>query len=176
VYGVFSSAMPVVNQPYTINGFFIRDPWPLYGSIGHARYLANNERAWLRYFRAVNPINPGPWDNKFVAVTDPPPDDNGLFDSFPVPPPQGLMLTAEQAAARAFLELGEIPELGDEFGFSVMNGFFSSADAQFIQWFDDSANEGEWLLPFVDPNAAAGENITAAVLLDAFSGEISQAT
>lgn len=176
VYGVHSSAMPVVNQPYTIHGFFARDPWPLYSPIGHARYLANNERGWLHYFRGVNPTSPGPWDNKFVAVTDAPPDDDGFFNSFPAPPSQGPMLTAEQAAARALLELDEISELGDEFGFSVMDGSFSSANAQFIQWFNDKANQGEWLLPFIDPNAAAGDNITAAVLLDAFTGEISQAT
>src|SRR5262249_30238992 len=88
VNGVTSIGTIAANQPYKITGFYVRDPWPLQGSLGRNRWLAYNNRAWFRHFTPNQP-SPLPYGGKYVTVLEPlGPElpDNGLNDSTPPPP------------------------------------------------------------------------------------------
>ena len=110
VWGVFATAAPVVNTPYTINGFAVADPWTGYAlahpsagqplGLGIA-YFSNITVPYLLPNGAVVTYNPflnalfgpivtvgRPWGGNYVSVADPlatipPSPDAGTFNSIP---------------------------------------------------------------------------------------------
>ena len=110
VWGILATAAPVVNTPYTINGFAVADPWTGYAlshpspgqplGLGIA-YVSNVTVPYLLPNGAVVAYNPflstlfgpivtvgGPWGGRYVSVADPlattpPAPDSGTYNSIP---------------------------------------------------------------------------------------------
>ncbi len=169
VRGFKSDVAPTHNGAYTIDGFFIRDPWNGYGGLGTNRYLANNNGGWHKYFVPSDAQWVGTWDNKYVVVADPLETDD--MDTVPTPSPSGPQMTASEAASRALIELSNISELYNESAFS--GGSFcdsSGCGSAMMTWFDESLSDTDWFLPYY----SAGE-LTGAMIIDSFTGDIHQA-
>ncbi len=169
VYAAVTNVDPAVNAAYTINGFVVRDPWPLPGTLGPNTYLANNARAWGRYFTAANPQAGASWSGKYVSITDPPAPDNGLFDSDPPPFPIVPTITAPAvAAADAAADTTEDSDLS---AMEEPGGSFDAADSQLMHFFDDAPGQGDWVVPYEDISGVGGFE-----LIDETTGQIDQAT
>jgi hypothetical protein len=169
VYAAITDVDPAVNQNYKIYGFQVRDPWYAAGGLGPNTYLANNARAWGRYFNTANPQNGAPWSGKYVSITDPPQLDNGNDSSDPGPYPTVPTITDPGVAATdAASDTAADTEFnGDE----QAGGTFNPSDAEFIQEPGDTGTEGDWLVPYEDASGVGGFE-----LIDDSTGQIDQAT
>ncbi len=174
------SARPRDDGTYTINGFFVRDPWDKWNGLGRDRFLWNLPGGWRSYFKKVTGASaPGsPWINKYTTVADPDPIVD--FDTTMAPsPPRTEMLTAAEAAALAWTTLNMEDDEGSrpllaQYGFSIPDGYFSEFEAFNLWWHEDGRID--WIVPFVDPSILGPDNITGAVILDAWTGDAYQAT
>jgi hypothetical protein len=169
VYAAVTDVAPAVNQNYKIYGFQVRDPWYAAGGLGPNTYLANNARAWGRYFNTANPQAGAPWSGKYVSITDPPALDNGLDSSDPGAYPTVPTITDPGMAATdaATDTIADTEFNGDE----QPGGTFNSTDAEFIKEPGDTGSEGDWLVPYEDTNGVGGFE-----LIDDSTGQIDQAT
>ncbi len=178
VNGVTTIGPVAWDKPYKITGFFIRDPWPLRGSLGANTWLAYNNRAWYSVFNPNPLFPPSPYAGQYAMVlepTGPQALDNGSNDSTPPPPPNlPSELTASQAIAQAGSDLASDSALNTQFG--LTNGGFdaNAADALLLQLPGDSSTQGDWLIPY---DGAGGSNdVTGALVINADTGTIDQAT
>jgi hypothetical protein len=169
VYAAITDVAPAVDQAYKIYGFQIRDPWYAAGGLGPNTYLANNARAWGRYFNTANAQAGAPWSGKYVSITDPPALDNGLDSSDPGAYPTVPTITDPSVAASdAATDTTNDTEFnGDE----QPGGSFKSADSEFIQEPGDTGAAGDWLVPYEDNSGVGGFE-----LIDDTTGQIDQAT
>jgi hypothetical protein len=174
INGVNTTGAIGLNQAYTINGFYGRDPWPAAGTLGQNFYLAynNNPRsAWARLFTPVSSGNI--WQGTYTSVLEPQgPElpDSGSFDSTPLAPPTlPSELMAPGADTDAIADIASDGVMSTVPGFE--NGVFSMADEQLDHYASDPTNEGDWIVPYEDSPGV----VTGAVAIDADTGAIDYA-
>src|SRR6202034_745525 len=119
--------------------------------LGPNTYLANNARAWGRYFNAANPQAGAPWSGKYTTVVDPigpEPVDNGSNNSFPAAFPTVPTITDPSVAAA---DAGADTTADTEFnGDEEPGGSFDAADSELMHFSDDTGGEGDWVVPYED--------------------------
>lgn len=187
ITGVRTDIAPVRNQPYTIQGFFVDDPW-----FGYAvnRGLPANQRGlprhslisnvpqggfpsrWARIFNP-SPGEPGEgayaqgFGYKFVVEPLGPelPDDGSNFsDPLPVPAlPTDLDATGALALAQAML--ASDTDLSSKYGLS--GGAFDGSGMSLL----DPSGENDWFIPYL-----RGGSYTGAFLLSAEYGVLEMAS
>jgi hypothetical protein len=188
VYGVQTTGAVTANGNYTINGFFIHDPWTglfqtnpaaAHGipGVGDNTYMrvAGNEPAKTLNWSAFFNVSRG--YNGYVAEvepTGPVSADPGLINSLPPPPELAHPLNASGAEADAVTDLAGNVTLAGEPGLD--DGAFDpgAADELFLQAPGAGTGQGDWVIPY---DRSGGVNdITGALLIDAGIGVIDQAT
>lgn len=186
ISGVQTDVAPGRNQPYTIKGFFVEDPWYEYavrrgdpwGERGLPRHtFMSNEWGvggvswWDRIF-TLSPGEPGEGNYaggvgyKFVVEPQgPEPLDDGLFSSDPDPVPLlPSELTATEALALADQFLVDTG-LSDKYGLS--SGAFDAANLTLL----DPAGESDWLAPYM-----RGGEYSGVLLIDSKFGILEMAS
>ena len=187
ITGVRTDVAPARNTPYTIQGFFIDDPW-----FGYAtnRGLPANQRGLPRHSLISNVpqggfasrwariFNPSPGEPgegayaqglgyKFVVEPLGPelPDDGSNF-SDPLPAlPLPTNLDSTSALALAQLILAGDSDLSSKYGLS--GGGFDSSGMSLL----DPSGENDWFIPYL-----RGGNYTGAFLLSAEYGMLESAS
>jgi len=177
INGVKTTGAIARNQPYTINGFYGRDPWPAAGTLGQNFFLAFNSNPRSPWARLFTPVSSGNiWRGSYVSVLEPQgpelPDD-GSNNSIALPPPQlGSELNATGADTDAISDVAADSVLSTVPGFE--NGSFDTADETLDHYSSDPSTEGDWIVPY---DGSGGVNdITGAVAIDADTGAIDYAT
>ncbi len=175
INGVNTTGAIGLNQAYTINGFYGRDPWPAAGTLGQNFYLAynNNPRsAWARLFTPVSSGNI--WRGTYTSVLEPQgPEslDTGSFDSTPLAPlPLPLEENAVTADTSAIADLAADPVLSGAAGFE--NGSFVIGDEQHDSYSTDPSTEEDWIVPYESSPGV----VTGALAIDADTGAIDYAS
>jgi hypothetical protein len=202
VWGVYSSAAPAVNQPYTIYGFAVADPWTGYAlahpSLGQSlglgiAYVSNYTTSYLLPNRAVISYNPflsvftpetgvriNPWFGNYVSVTDPlgpPAPDNGSNNSIPtntqITLSTATAITASQAVTDATTDsTNGSVNLSTEPGF----GAGDQADPNLADILQVAQPGGsgvdDFLVPFEDTNGTPGSNFTGIESINEYTGQI----
>jgi hypothetical protein len=188
VTGVRTNAQPGRNLAYTINGFYLADPWRGYADakglpanqrgLGEHEYVTNVPEVgvaltrWQDIFTA-SPGEPGEGayasgvGYKFVVEPQGPelPDD-GTFSSLPLPaPPLPADLNAAAALALAQTTLATDPDLSSKYGLS--GGMFDGNNMSLI----DPATGDDWFIPY-----ERGGVYTGAFLLSAHYGILEEAS
>ena len=172
INGVKTTGVVARNQPYLINGFYGRDPWPAAGTLGQNFFLSynNNPRsAWARLFTPVSSGNI--WKGSFVSVLDPIgpelPDD-GTNNSTPLAPSLIPEISAGTADSDSISGVAADPVLSGVAGFE--NGSFDMSGEVLDSYSTDPSTEGDWIVPY---DGAGGVNdVTGAVAIDADTGTI----
>jgi len=186
ITGVRTNVAPAANQPYTIQGFFVDDPW-----FGYAtnRGLPANQRGLPRHSLISNVpqggpsrwariFNPSPGEPgegayaqglgyKFVVEPLGPelPDDGTNFsDPLPVLPlPTDLNSSSAYALAQAIL--ASDTDLSSKYGLS--GGSFDASGMSLLS----PSGENDWFIPYL-----RGGSYTGAFLLDAHYGNLESAS
>jgi hypothetical protein len=122
-------------------------------------------------------INPG-FLNDYVAelepqdpVEGPVPVDDGTNNSLPPPPPLlASPLTASQAITQAISDLAADSDLNDQRG--LTSGSFDLNAGDSVEY--DIFGDMDWVVPF--DGGGGANDVTGALLIDALSGVIDQAT
>jgi hypothetical protein len=177
-----------------INGFFVRDPWTGYatsqnqpnrglGINTYLRYGYDNRAgggqrlgAWFNNFTpAPNSSNAGLGNGYMIEVEPQGPELPDTSGDFSIPTlPELPEATGPQADADANADLATTANLSSMPGFE--NGSFDAnpADEMLLSMQGDNTGEGDWLIPY---EGIGGVNdVTGAVLIDADTGVIDQAT
>ena len=194
VNGVSYSAPPAFNQPYKINGFFVRDPWtgfalthPGAGSLGlginaYLRYgvdIINGQvrlAPWFQYFTPTGPLPGTPYGGQYIIEVEPQgPElqdtgDGTSEDSFPTPPTDIPELNAAGAFADVAGDLASVDTLSGDFS----GGTWDTGDETFMQFPGDPTGEGDWVIPY---DGGGGVNdVTGFVMIDADTGVLDEAS
>ena len=202
VWGVYSSAAPAVNQPYTIYGFTVADPWTGYAlahpSLGQSlglgiAYVSNYTTSYLLPNRAIISYNPflsvftpetgvriNPWFGNYVSVTDPlapPAPDNGSNNSIPTNTPITLSTATAIAASQAVTDAttdstNGSVNLSTEPGFGV--GDQADPNLADILQVAQPGGSGvdDFLVPFEDTSGTPGSNFTGIESINEYTGQI----
>ncbi len=172
VRGAITSAEPKTAETYTVDGLYVNDPWYGSNSLGENKYVAIN--SWRSdYFTGCSWC--GAAGNTFISVDDPRPVPKRtvLFPAVkprraqPIPPEEAL------AAARDYLaQLDKAPAQKDP---AIAEGVRAMRAAQptapLLVRRSDRAGEAYYIVPLEQQRLAAG-----AVLIDAYSGQLEEAT
>jgi len=176
--GAMPNAAPTQGGNYTVNGFYVRDPWtgttfetnsgvPGYGYNVYMGTAGANAK-WQAAFQPNTAKWGGTWAGNYNFVADPDPGVDGTDPVFPsTPPPLGSELTAAQAQAQAASDIAAVSGLSGDPAFEG-GGFSMSGETE------DMANaalaEDEWLVPYDN-----GPNMTGIALIDADTGVLDEA-
>ena len=173
VFGMDTNVKPGLANGFTVNGFYVRDPWTGFAGagqgLGRYRYLANTANGWQRYF---TPQGYGNWKfgkylNNYAFVTDPDPDTE-VSSAEPII--NGAAVGTPAAAAAAALT-DEAGVSGVSSLLAFENGSFSNSNT-----FDELVtldNGGhDWLVPYLQTSDGS---ISGAFLIDATTGALDQA-
>jgi hypothetical protein len=187
VTGVRTNVAPARNQPYTIQGFFVDDPWNGYAinrglpanqrGLDRHNFVSNVPEGGLpsRWSRMFTPSPGEPGEGayaqglgyKFVVEPQGPelPDDGSNFSDPLAALPLPADLNSAGALALAQSLLATDPDLNSKYGLS--NGAFDSSGMSLL----DPSGENDWLVPYEQ-----GGVYTGAFLLDAHYGILEEAS
>ena len=97
VYGFDSNVQPMTSGAFTINGFYVKDPWSGYSpgnGLGKSAYIRNNANGWQKTFTPTN--YGGKYAGNYAFVADPDPGE----DITSAEPPDGSTPVSTAAAVR----------------------------------------------------------------------------
>lgn len=201
VNGVTTTNTPTRNGNYAITGFYVRDPWTGLAvanpALAARAGIGLGFNTWLRYgvdnlgngnyrlapwFQYFNPTGRGglpPNAYSFIVEPQGPealdtsdPNTGPGFDSgVPIADILASPLSASQAFTDAVSDLSGNPDLSGD----LSGGSFDSGDDMSVTLQGDSGDgDSDWLIPY---DGAGGSNdVTGAVLIDADTGLIDEAT
>jgi hypothetical protein len=166
VYGVATNVKPVTTGAFTINGFYIKDPWTGYSpgnGLGKTAYIRNDADGWKKYFTPTN--YGGKYQGKYAFVADPDPGE----DTLPADPPVGTTPVNDAATAlsQAAFDLGQLTDLSNDLSFE--NGTFGSLGEQLITL---ASGSQEWLVPYDQTGSGATSGVA---LIDPVTGDLDYA-
>jgi hypothetical protein len=173
VFGVNTSVQPGLANGFTVNGFYVRDPWTGFAGAGQGlgkyRYIANTPNGWQRYF---TPQGYGNWKfgkylNNYAFVTDPDPDTE-VSSAEPIITGSAV---ASAAVAGADAAADESGVAGVSSLLSFENGAFAATTAMDELVTLDNGGQ-DWLVPYVQTSDGT---ISGAFLIDSTTGALDQA-
>ncbi len=172
VRGTITSDQPTTTPTYTINGFFVNDPWYGSSSLGENKYI--DISSWnADYFTGCGWCG-SPGGNKFISVVDPKPPPEVTVRYPRVRPRRDQIIPPEEILrfAREIVDmLGGQREFHERFaeGLEVMRS--SQMVKPLLVQRSDRDRQAYYIVPFNREAETAG-----AMLLDAYSGQLMELT
>jgi len=176
VVGINTNVKPTAGGNFTVNGFYVRDPWT--GTtfatnagvpgMGYNAYLATTgaDAKWKNNFLPTK--WGGTWQGNYAFVADPDPGEDGTDPVFPSDPaPLGSELTGSGAVTAAGNDLPGVAGLAGDGSFES-GGFTTSGEMEVMH--GGQLAEDEWLVPYDNPSGESG-----VALIDAVTGELDAA-
>jgi hypothetical protein len=201
VNGVSSNGVPARNGAYTINGFFVRDPWTglalnnpglaALGGLGlgvqaYLRYGADvlpggglRLAPWFQYFNPTNPRSSPA--NAYTIIVDPlaPELPDTIDPNATADDPSGIPLTIvgtdiTNATALSDAEAALTSDT-DDLDNILSGGTFDTAlnDLSFFTLPGDGSGSGDWLIPY--DGSGGGCNVMGGVAIDEQTGQVDMA-
>ncbi|MGD0517186.1 MAG: PEP-CTERM sorting domain-containing protein [Thermoguttaceae bacterium] len=172
VRGVNSNVQPTLtgaNANFTVNGFYVRDPWTgLHNAegLGIDAYIANTAGGWQSQFTTIRTTDGnGTWNGNYAFVTDP---DVAVDTSNSAPTSESKSIPdLASAVTEATSDISSISGMAGDLSF--LNGVFSTLGGQEITMHDGTC---EWLVPYYQNGAT---DPSGTVLINAATGDLDQA-
>jgi hypothetical protein len=166
VYGVDCNVQPSATGAFTVNGFYIKDPWSGYSpgnGLGKTAYIRNNAAGWQKLFTPTN--YGGKYAGNFAFVADPDPGETTVSAE----PPDGntVIGTSSAALSQAAADVSLLPGLSGDLSFE--NGAFSSSGDQEITL---GSGGQDWLVPYDQTGSGATSGVA---LINPTTGDLDYA-
>jgi PEP-CTERM motif len=169
--GPTPNAPPTANLNFTVNGFYVNDPWPPPPAVPNAKralYMATTgaDNKWATSFTPTT--FGGAPQGKYAFVADPDPNADSIDPVFPGTPGNlGSELNGSQADTYAANDVAAIAGLANAPGFQ--GGSFATT-GELEDFAGPGLAEDEWLVPY-----DVGSNMTGIALIDASTGVLDAA-
>ena len=164
IYGVNASAQPSTSGGFTVNGFYIEDPWSGYKpgqGLGKNAYIANTAAGWQRIFTPTK--YGGIYQGNYAFVADP---DPGEPDTVSYPPAGTNPVTTGSGALTAALsDLEGISGLAGDASFE--NGAVQFQRRRLVTL---PGGFNDWLVPYDE-----GSNTSGVAMIDEATGSLDAA-
>ena len=172
VRGVITDVQPTTASSYTINGFFVNDPWYGATSLGENKYI--DIAHWKSdYFTGCGWCG-SPGGDKFISVVDPEPIPKVIVRFPAVMARKAVVIAPRMAKARAAAVMEQFEKqkgFHDQFGEALSVMRTSSIGDPVLVKRSDNVRNAYYIVPFLKGSLASG-----AILLDAYSGQLQEAT
>lgn len=172
VRGVITDVQPTTAASYTINGFFVNDPWYGSTSLGENKYI--DIAHWKAdYFTGCGWCG-APGGNKYISVVDPEPLQKVVLKFPAVLPRRAQMLTPQQAREQASAIVKQFAgqtEFRKQFGEALGVMKSSTLGTPILVRRSDNQRNAYYIAPLQKGNLTS-----AAILLDAYSGQFQEVT
>jgi hypothetical protein len=172
VRGVITDVQPTTAASYTINGFFVNDPWYGSNTLGENKYI--DSAHWKSdYFTGCGWCG-SPGGNKFISVVDPEPIPKVAIKFPTVLARRAQMLSPREAQERATAAMKQFEsqrEFQKQFAeaYGVMKN--SKIGIPLFVLRGDKQREGYYIIPLL-----RGDLTSGAILIDAYSGQFQEVT
>lgn len=172
VRGVITDAQPTSAASYTINGFFVNDPWYGATSLGENKYI--DIAHWKSdYFTGCGWCG-APGGNKYISVVDPEPIPRVTL-KFPTPLTRQARIIApdevKKQASAVMKQFAEQREFAQQFGEALGVMKASTLGEPLLVQRSDNEKNAYYIAPLLKGALTSG-----AILLDAYSGQFQEAT
>jgi hypothetical protein len=201
VNGVSTNGVPARNGAYTINGFFVRDPWTglalnnpglaALGGLGlgvqaYLRYGADvlpggglRLAPWFQYFNPTSPRSSPA--NAYTIIVDPlaPEQPDTIDPNGTAGDPSGIPLTivgADISNSTALSDAqGDLTSDTDDLDNVLSGGTLDTtlSDLTMFTLPGDGTGSGDWLIPY--DGSGGGCNVTGGVAIDEQTGQVDMA-
>jgi len=165
VYGISTNVQPVSGNNFTVNGFYVKDPWSGYKpgqGLGTNVYLANTAAGWQRVFTPTN--YGGKYQGNYAFITDP--DTTEMSTNCAPTPGTTSVASLTAAMSMAATDLAGISGLALDPSFE--NGAFSSTLGESTTLPGQTA--ADWLVPY-NQNG----NTTGVAFINSLTGDLDEA-
>lgn len=172
VRGVITDVQPTTSSSYTINGFFVNDPWYGSTSLGENKYI--DIAHWKSdYFTGCGWCG-SPGGDKYISVVDPDPLPKVMVKFPSVMPRKAAVISPRMAQERAMVLMKQFnKQKGFQQQFGEALGIINTSrvgDPVLVKRSDETRN-AYYIVPLLKGALTSG-----AILLDAYSGQFQEAT
>jgi len=172
VRGAITDAAPSTSPAYTVDGFYVNDPWFGSDSLGENRYI--DISSWRSdYFTGCDWC--GASGNTFISVDDPKPVPERTIRFPAVKPRRSQILTPQEAAAVARESLAQLAQAPPTRDTQIAGGVkalqAAKPGAPLLVKRGDKEAEAYYIVPLEKGTLTSG-----AVLVDAYSGQLKEVT